>query len=517
MRSLINTFKFATVTLLAAFALTACGGGSSSAPAGATAGVTTGAITGFGSVIVNGIEFDRKTGLVDDKVSLKFEGLQNQSESQLKTGMTVKITGTFNSSTGRGEYEAIEFQPELRGRLDDAGVDQVNNRLTVMGRQVQVDANTQFDSVRDLAELSADLGNANHPEIEVSGNLDSSGVLHATRISKKSIDFSNGGAAELKGAIAAAPAPSANGFSIGTTAIVVNDATTFANMLRADLATAAGTMVEVKATLAGGILTATRVEKKNAVDAQAEDNVRLKGIAAGPVANNAFTLNGPNGPITIKVAGASYFTGKTAATSAIVTAGALLEVEGSLDATGAIVAKKVEMEQEKNLKLEGNAAAGAYNAAASTLTLNGITVNILGTTRLRDSSSNPASALNPASIAAGDHLQITGFVTASGGFQASEVQRTKPSNLTLVQGPVSAKTATTLTILGLTIDTATIAQATDFSDNSSGTNAPGSGTLAQAQAAFMAKIVAGTTVVKAKGSIAGSTMSASEVEIERPF
>jgi hypothetical protein len=369
----------------------------------------------------------------------------------------------------------------------------------------------------DLAELSADLGNANHPEIEVSGNLDNNGVLHATRISKKSLDFTNGGAAELKGAIAAAPAPSSNGFNLGSTAIVVNDATIFANMLRADLANGAGMMVEVKATLAGGILTATRVEKKNAVDAQAEDNVRMKGIAAGPVANNAFTLNGPNGPITVNVAGASYFAGKTAATSAIVSAGALLEVEGSLDANGAIVAKKVEMEQEKNLKLEGNAAAGAYNAAASTLTLNGVTVNILSTTRLRDSSSNPAGALNLANVAAGDHLQITGFVTASGGFQASEVQRTKPSNLTLVQGPVSAKTASTLTILGLTIDTATISQATNFIDESTGVKVPGTGTLAQAQAAFMAKIVVDSSVVKAKGSISGSTLSASEVEIERPF
>jgi hypothetical protein len=517
----INKFFILAAVALMTYALTACGGGSSSSSnqAGGTTGVTTGAITGFGSVIVNGIEFDRKTGLADDKINLKFEGLQNQREDQLKTGMMVKVTGTYNSSTGRGEYEAIEFQPELRGRLDDNGVDLTTNQLTVMGHQVQIDANTQFDSARDLAELAADLGNLNHPEIEVSGNLDNTGMLHATRIAKKSLDFTNGGTVEIKGAVAGTPAPTANSFTIGTTAFIVDNNTTFANMLRADLVNTVGTVLEVKATLNAGVFTALRVEQKKAIEGQPNDNVRIKGIAASTVSNQTFTLNGPNGLITVNVAGASYFSGRTAATSAIVAVGAQLEVEGSLAASGAIVATKVEIEQEKNLKLEGDAAANAFNAANSTLTLNGVTVNIVATTRLRDAASNPPVALSLAGIVAGNHLQITGFVTSSGAFQASEVQRTKaPQNpLTLVQGPVSAKTSTTMTILGLTIDTATITQATDFVDSSSGTDVPGSGTLAQAQADFLAKITAGTSVVKAKGSISGTTMSASEVEIERPF
>jgi hypothetical protein len=520
MKTIQRSIILAALSLLGVLSLTGCGGSSSAPQASGTAGVTSGAITGFGSVIVNGIEFSRKTGLADDRVQVKFEGLQNQSEAQLKTGMMVKISGRFDSSTGKGEYEAIEFQPELRGRLDNGGVDQVNNRLTVMGRTVQVEANTQFDSVRDLAELAGDdLGN-HHPEIEVSGNLDNSGVLHATRIAKKTLDFLNGGAVEIKGKVAAAPAPTSNGFSIGSTAFVVTDSTLFSNMARTDLATASGAVLEVKATLNAGIFTATRVEKKNAVEAQVNDNVRVKGIAADTIANNAFTLNGPNGPVTIKVAGASFFSAGAAANSSIVTVGAVLEVEGALDASGAIVATKVEIEREKNLKLEGNAAAGAFNAGAGTLgtlTLNGVTVSIVATTRLRDSTTNPAAALNLANLAPGNHLQITGFITSSGAFQASEVQRTSPSDLTLIQGPVSAKTATTLSILGITVDTSTVTQASNFSDNSNGTKTPGTGTLSQAQASFFAKISAGTTVVKAKGSFSGTTLSATEVEIERPL
>ena len=515
MKGFHRTIALATAGILTALALAACsGGGGSSSQSGVT-GVTTGSITGFGSVIVNGVEFSRKTGLADDKIKLGFDNLTNQSEDKLKVGMTVKISGTFNSTTGKGEYEAIEFQPELRGRLDDNGVDQVNNKLKIMGRDVQIEAGTMFDSVRDLAELATDQGaNVNHPEIEVSGVIDNSGVLHATRVAKKSLDFASNGVAQIKGAVAAAPAPGVNGFSIGTTAITVDNATTFANMVRADLATAGGAILEVKGVLNAGVFTATRIEKKLAVEAQVNDNVSVKGLAVAAISGNSFTLSGPNGPITVKTDNARFLNGGATATSAIVTAGAKLEVEGSLDASGAIVATKVSVELEKNLKLEGNAAAAAYDAVAGTLTLNGVTVAILPTTRLTDSSGSSAAALALASIATGDHLQITGYVDAAGSMKASVVQKTKASSLTFIQGPVSAKTTSTLTILGITVDTAAIAQAKDFVDNSSGLKTPGTGTPAQAQAAFFANVVVGTSVVKAKGTIAGTSMTASEVELE---
>ena len=518
MRNIKSICLLVTVGIISAIMVAACGGGggSAAAPGTSVTGKTTGEITGFGSVIVNGIEFNRKTGLADDKVRLGFDNLANQAEAALKTGMVVKITGTFDSTTGKGEYEAIEFQPELRGRLDDNGVDLVNDRITIMGRQVQIEANTQFDSVRDLVELSANQGaNANHPEVEVSGILDNNGILHASRVAKKALDFSNGGVAQLKGAVAASPAPTVNGFSIGTSPVVVDNNTVFANMVRSDLAASAGLVMEVKGTLAAGVFTATRIEKKLAAEAQLNDNVRIKGLAAGPITNGSFTLNGPNGAITVKTASASFLNGGAAATSAIVTAGAKLEVEGSIDSSGAIVATKIAVELEKNLKLEGNTAASAFNSTTNKLTLNGISVSILATTRKIDSSGTSVGSLDLATIAAGDHLQITGYVDNAGALKASEVQRTKASTTVFIQGPVSAKTTSVLTMLGIAVDTSGIGQAKDFVDNSSGSKVPGTGTAAQAQAAFFAKVVAGTSVVKAKGAITGISMAATEVELEQ--
>jgi len=512
----VRMVQCAVLVFFAVCFMAACGGGGSSAPAGtSTVGVTTGEITGFGSIIVNGIEFSRKTGLPDDRVKLPFDNLSGAREDKLRVGMVVKISGTFNSATGRGEYETIEFQPELRGRLDNAGVDLVNDKIKVMGRDVLIEAATHFDGVRDLAELSADLSGGNHPEVEISGNLDNSGVLHATRISRVKLDFGTNGLVQVKGAIASAPAPTATSFSIGATQINYTSAAFDSGTVQSDIAP--GTLLEVKGTLNSGtgIITATRIEKINAVEAELNDNVRIKGVAAGAVSGNIFTLNGPNGGVTVKTASAVFLKGGSAATSAIVTAGARLEVEGSLDASGAIVATKVSIELDKNFRLEGNAAAGAFNATANTLRLNGVTVGIAATTRLEDSSSGSNTSLSLSGIAADDHLQISGIVDAAGTVTASEVKRTKPSSLTFIKGPVTQKTATTLTILGINVDTSSITQASNFVDERTGIKIPGSGTVAQAQAAFFALVTPGSSSVKAKGTIIGTAMAASEVELEQ--
>src|SRR6185369_15830099 len=319
-------------------ALTACGPGDTSDTSGdgGDTKVASGTIIGFGSVIVNGIEFSRKPGLTDDRVKLSFENITSASENNLRIGMTVTIKGTINNATGTGEYESIEFQPELRGPLDVGGIDTSTNTLTVMGRKVQVTGNTSFDS--GISSLS-DINQAgNNPELEISGNLDTStGVLNATRIARKALDFNAlaDKSVQIKGKIASSSVVSganSGSFTIGSTTINFSAAALGSNTTGADLAT--GTVVEVKGVLNGSVITASRIEKKNAVDAGVNDTVKLKGTANGSVVNNTFTINGPNGAITINTAAATFQKGGAAATAAIVAPGTTLEVEGSLRADG---------------------------------------------------------------------------------------------------------------------------------------------------------------------------------------
>ncbi|KAF0221571.1 MAG: hypothetical protein FD174_340 [Geobacteraceae bacterium] len=482
---------FAFLTIIS---MNACGvggdtGGSSGGGGfggGSFAGDTnTGQIVGFGSIIVNGIEFSRKTGLADNRVKLGFDNISGASEERLQVGMVVKVKGTFNSATGKGEYESIEFQPELRGRLDE--VNDAAGTVQAMGRTVQIEPNTQFGNLRDLAELATALAGGLHPELEVSGNLDGNGILHATRISRVALDFANNSRVEIKGAIETVGTGT---FTIG--GVTVNTAgATFANMTAADIAVAL--LVEVKGTFntTTNTITNARIEKKRAVEAEADDKVLVKGIAAGTIANDSFTLNGPNGAITVKSAAAAFSKNGVAATSAIVTAGTLLQVEGSLDASGAVVATKVAVEIEKTVKLLG--IMSAKDGTAGTLTVNGVKLTVVPPTRFIDSSSARLSPFTLADLIANvDHVGVAGFVDAAGKVIAAQVERfdSQGNNRTFIQGPVSDKTANTMTILGITV---TVGAGTRF-ENPDKTPFTGGPT------AFIGAIVPNVTVVKARGT-----------------
>ena len=512
-----NIFRALSLFLLVG--LTACSG-SKSTDSGDIK-VASGAIIGFGSVIVNGVEFSRKPGLADDRVTLGFENITSASEKDLRIGMTVNIRGTINNATGTGEYESIEFQPELRGPLDSNGVDTTAGTLTVMGRTVKIDTNsTNFESISsDLATIKSEMQAGKHPELEISGNLDNrDGVLHATRIARKAEDFFNAPdnpnkIVQIKGIASASVVGDASGgsFTIGTVKV---------NFTAAELGSnppTSGSVVEVKGVLnEDGTITASQIEKKNPVDAVVNDIVKIKGTSNGGAGGNTFTIDGPNGAITVNTAAASFQKDGAEATPAITTDGATLEVEGILRPDGSVAATKVNLEVEKTVKLEGNTADEAFNAGTQVLTLNGVPVTISATTRLLD---NDGLLLDPASfasIASDTHLQIVAlFNRTTNKVTASQVQITKGNKggVTFIQGPVTATAGPKLTLMGtIIVDTSEVDPALGFGDNRTGTAVKFSG-----QVAFFAALTSdGFTTVKAKGTIVGTTMSANEVELEPP-
>ena len=496
--------------LLMLVVLTSCGIGGSGNTEGNTQ-VASGSIIGFGSIIVNGIEYTRKPGLADNRVKLRFENNTSASEGDLRVGMIVTIRGAVNTSAGTGEYESIEFQPEVRGPLDSDGVDLANKQLTVMGNPVQIEANTSFETCRDLAELNDDLLHGDNPELEISGILDDDGLLHATRIGYKASDFFSlsDKVVLTKGKIAHADI--ANGASSGSFTIGSLNVNFSADSLGADTVVGdlvPGALLEVKGALDGNVITASRVEKKRSVNAAVNETVRIKGIATSDISNNSLTINGPSGAITVNTVGVSFLRAGTAATSAIVTDGASLEVEGTLQADGTIAAASISVGMEKSFRLEGNAAAGIFDAAANTLTLNGAVVDIVVATRLLDDDGSP---MDPGSIAAGDHIRIDGvYAATSGRLSASQVQRTEASNNTFVRGPVTAVANPVLTLMGtITVNTSDV-QPQKFVDNRNGVISNFAGRTDY----FNALTIDGMTFVNAKGSMTGATMNATEVSLK---
>src|SRR5512139_368734 len=117
------------LVLLSMTVLAACGGGTTTA-GGGSGGTGIGPVSGFGSVIVNGVKY------ATDNANIVVGGAENRPESDLKVGMRVRVEGAFSTTDNTGTAKRIEVLREVRGPVDDNGVDNVLNRLRVAGQTV---------------------------------------------------------------------------------------------------------------------------------------------------------------------------------------------------------------------------------------------------------------------------------------------------------------------------------------------------------------------------------------------
>lgn len=499
------------VRLLAACVMTvflaACGNDGEGKVAGGGGGivgtgkqvVASGEITGFGSVIVNGIEFSRSSdpGVSGTPIILAFENISTVQESTLRTGMLLAVSGSYDSTSGKGSYTRIVFSPELRGPLDNGSVDAAAGTFRVLGRTIQAGASTIFDGFADVSELAG--RQDQNLELEVSGYLDTQGRIQSSRIAIKSAGFTTG-TVQLKGAVGMSEA---GAFNIGGVSVSTSNAT-FVNMSAADLALP-GLVVEVRGTLEGAIVGNARIERKSSTSGVSKgETMRIKGVAAGPLSGNSFIIAGPDGALTVTTSGAAFQRGDSAADASIVAAGARLEVEGTVQSDGSLSARRVEVETVRTVRLEGDLT--SVNVPSGTLVLNGITVKTDKGTAFRDNRRMPLPAeLLLSGLLPGDHLRVDGFVGVKNQVVASQVQLFDARKVNILQGPVTAvdRADQLLNILGVTITT------------NSGVNMTKGANPYADFAAFAAQLAPGSTVVKAKGISAGNSFSASSLEIEQ--
>lgn len=144
--------------LLLLSALSSCGGGdttSASLPGTGGTGITaSGPISGFGSVVVNGIRFD------DGAAQVQSDGAASSSGA-LRLGMTAKVIGFQSSTTAgsspttssAGTANSMELWSVAQGSIK--GV-QLPNTVTVAGLTLVVDTGTVFEGAESLASLKSD-------------------------------------------------------------------------------------------------------------------------------------------------------------------------------------------------------------------------------------------------------------------------------------------------------------------------------------------------------------------------
>lgn len=161
--------------IVAALVLSACGGGSTgstgtgtgtSTGSGAGAGsVSSGTVTAFGSVFVNGHEFDTdRARVIDDDT-----GTTSSGTAALEVGMSVDVLAAGDSSDAKPVASEVRLHPLARGVVDAS--DAAGSAITVMGQTVQLTASTNFSDHR--ACLTA----ATNPCAEIAGQ---SGLVATT-------------------------------------------------------------------------------------------------------------------------------------------------------------------------------------------------------------------------------------------------------------------------------------------------------------------------------------------------
>jgi hypothetical protein len=182
--SIRNAFPLFTlaVTCLVFTGCGGSGGGGGSLAGGGIGGTgitASGAITGFGSIFVNGIEFGTVDAIrdVDGEVS---ESDGTDDYTVLGIGMVVTVDGTLNDDGVTGTATSIQYVPTVQGPVQGPiiDVDPLTRSFTVLGISVTVhQANTAFSNVTYVTLQTDDW-------VDVSGFYDANGVLQATRIER---------------------------------------------------------------------------------------------------------------------------------------------------------------------------------------------------------------------------------------------------------------------------------------------------------------------------------------------
>ena len=174
------------LSLLLAVTLVGCGGSGSSADTSqppqpvATAQTTVGQITGFGSIYVNGVEFETDGSVyeVDDSVA--------SGDDALAVGMVVKVQGSVNADGLTGHADNIVYDDDIEGIVEDLATDANDPNIKtfmVMGVSVQADKNgTNFEGEDEPTFSFETIMDGDN--VEVSGEF-SGDVLIASYIEKQ--------------------------------------------------------------------------------------------------------------------------------------------------------------------------------------------------------------------------------------------------------------------------------------------------------------------------------------------
>ena len=432
---MITTHRVIAFFITASLVLAACGGGSGNSTAGidrtgSPVIASYGTVTAFGSVVVNGVHYDtsQATFVIDGDLG---------TQADLGIGDVVLVNGTLDSGSTTGVATTVRFDNNVEGPV--TAIDTVANTFVALGQLVRVSADTSFDDGIQPAALA---GLVVGDVVEVSGLVQSDDSINATRIERRP---TGGGAFQIIGAVAGTQV-ALRTFFLG--AVFVNYSVAVVSGVAGGVV-ANGQRVRVKGTFgANGVLVASRVDYlgSNTLGGASGERREVEGVITRFTSATDFSI----GSLSVTTTAQTAYDGGTAADLGL---NVKVEVEGTLNGSGRLVATNIEVRHSAPMRMA--ATVDSVNAAANSFVALGVTVKVDELTRLEDKGPQHVRPFSLANLVAGDDVEVRGTESpaGSGGLLATIVERKNSQKDTELQGFVQSVAPPLFTILGVQIST----------------------------------------------------------------
>lgn len=442
-----------TLLLLMSGALIAsCGGGSSSstetAGIGGT-GIVAGRITGFGSVFVNGGQYNTDTS------SFTVDGVTGASQDDLEVGMVVLLEVETENGLLTSRTRSVVYDDEVQGPVAAAPVDvpgSGGSRKTfdVFGQTIMIDqTSTVFRDTSGAGNFGFDTIAADDI-VEISGFRTSANDIVASYVEKRDVLVAGVSEVELRGTISMLDVIP-DTFEID--GVLIRYATA---SIEIGGGLANGVFVEAEGVILGdGSVQADEIEQESEGFDSNVDDVSLQGIISNWVDIGNFEIDGQR----IDASGATL---SPANAGSLLDNGVEVEVEGAI-VGGVLIADELELRDGdselrttiRSIDLSNNRFQLEYPGTGSA-SLGTIWVNVDGQTLFEDEAgATPVPNLTFNQLNIGDFVKVKGLAivnaaTTEDEVDAEIVKRRDPDSVKL-EGLVQAKDhLVSFTILGIT-------------------------------------------------------------------
>jgi hypothetical protein len=329
-------FILALFSILLLISCGSGGGGGMTAGGGigGTGIISSGTITAFGSIVLNGTEFDTSNAAII--VNGKEIGVGDEFvRDNLDIGRVVTVEGTGNLDDISADATRVIYNDNVRGPVESIhDIDTTTKEIVVLGQIVIVNVVTKLKGTAFDTIAQNDL-------VEVSGLVDDTGAIRATFLEKTG-EFIPGNVVGVTGFIV--------NLDIDLKTFEVNDLRVdYSLILSGDLPQgfADGLLVEVEGTLdaAGGEMLAASIELGDEIGDGNSDQIEVLGFVTDIGSAFEFTV----GNQVVQFDATTLFVDGTAADILL---GAKLEAEGRL-VDGILFADEIEFWGPDQIEVEG--------------------------------------------------------------------------------------------------------------------------------------------------------------------